>query len=448
MRRLVLALVLIGGFATNLYADEIKEIVVEGNTKTTTDTVELIAHIDTGDDWQPDMVDLVKTRLVSSGLFSDVEVFFEPVTGGVRVHLLVKDKHSWVIAPAFYNQPTNTGGGVGFGENNLFGLNQKLLLYAQIATGDSFFVGAWQIPSIAGSHFYVNFDTYDTHSRVIEYAPPQKYLSNPLAVRRSYLDYLNAGIRLGIEPWRGVRLDTRLRGAHVSYSHVELDGQDNPGVTIADATNDPTATKPPAPGKTGWDVSQEFSLTLDRRANWYGVQSGHLYHVSYEHTLPALGSDFHYWEVNMSFVEAKQILERHNLILKGHFEFGHDMPFQQEFTMGGTTMRGWINNQFRGDFRVLGNLEYSLPLFTIEGLGFRGLAFWDSGYTTFMSTDNPERNYLPGSGTKGLAPFKNSVGVGTRLYLRQIVLPLLGLDVGYGLEARDVQVYLAIGLTD
>ena len=47
-----------------------------------------------------------------------------------------------------------------------------------------------------------------------------------------------------------------------------------------------------------------------------------------------------------------------------------------------------------------------------------------------------------------LAPFKNSVGVGTRLYLRQIVLPLLGLDFGYGLEARDFQIYLAIGLTD
>ena len=448
MRRLLLALALIGGFASNLYAEEIKEIVVEGNTKTTTDTVELIAHIDTGDDWQPDMVDTIKTRLVSSGLFSDVEVFYEPMLGGIRVHITVHDKHSWIIAPAFYNQPTNTGGGIGYGENNLFGLNQKLLLYAQIATGDSFFVGAWQIPSIAGSHFYVDFDTYDAHSRVIEYAVPQSYLSNPIGVRRSYLNYINGGVRLGVEPWRGVRLDTRLRGAHVGYSHVELDSQDNPGVMLSDVTTDPAATKAPAPGKQGWDVSQEFSLTLDRRANWYGVQSGHLYHVSYETAMPSLGSDFHYWEVNASFTEAIQILERHNLILKGRGMYGHTMPFQQEFQMGGTTMRGYLNNQFRGDFQVLGNLEYSLPLFTVMGLSVRGLGFWDSGYTTFLSTDNPERNYLPGSGTKGLAPFKNSVGVGTRLYLRQIVLPLLGVDVGYGLEARDVQLYLAIGLTD
>ena len=64
----------------------------------------------------------------------------------MAVHILAKDKHRWVIAPAFYNQPTNIGGGIGFGENNLFGQNQKLLLYGQIATGDSFFIGAWVDP--------------------------------------------------------------------------------------------------------------------------------------------------------------------------------------------------------------------------------------------------------------------------------------------------------------
>jgi outer membrane protein insertion porin family len=100
---------------------------------------------------------------------------------------------------------------------------------------------------------------------------------------------------------------------------------------------------------------------------------------------------------------------------------------------------------------VAGTLEYSLPLFTLFGLSVRGLGFFDSGYTTFRDATNDERNYLPGSAradNSTLAPFKNSVGVGTRLYLRQLVLPLLGLDFGYGLEARDLQVYLAIGLTD
>jgi hypothetical protein len=47
-----------------------------------------------------------------------------------------------------------------------------------------------------------------------------------------------------------------------------------------------------------------------------------------------------------------------------------------------------------------------------------------------------------------LAPLKNSVGAGIRLYVRQIVLPLLGLDFGYGLESGGIEMYLAIGLTD
>src|SRR5258708_4637462 len=105
VHRVVLALAIVAAFVGRAAAEEIEEIAVEGNTKTTNDTVELIAQIDTGDDWQPSMVDAIKARLVSSGLFSDVEVFWEPSPRGVRVHIQVKDKHSWVIAPALYDQP-------------------------------------------------------------------------------------------------------------------------------------------------------------------------------------------------------------------------------------------------------------------------------------------------------------------------------------------------------
>ena len=42
----------------------------------------------------------------------------------------------------------------------------------------------------------------------------------------------------------------------------------------------------------------------------------------------------------------------------------------------------------------------------------------------------------------------NDMLVGALVIGALLVLPLLGLDVGYGLEARDVQIYLAIGLTD
>jgi outer membrane protein assembly factor BamA len=435
--------------ATVASAAEVTDIVVEGNTKTTTDTVEVIARISTGDDWNNDKVAEIKERLRSSGLFSKVEAFFEDDKkhpGGIRVHLMVEDKHSWVIAPAFYDQPTNTGGGVGYGENNLFGTNQKLLLYGQLATGDSFFVGAWVIPNLGGTRFYTQFDTYLDTSRVIEYASPTKYLDDPKAVRQSRMNYLNGGWKLGVELFRGIKLDGRIRAAHVAYTEVERER----GATTEDILGpgaDPSAPIP-KPGKEGWDISNEWQLTIDRRANWEGVYTGHKYVLDYEWSGSQIGSDFHYHRYGVSLWRGIKVLEHHNLVLKGNFQTGHYLPFQQELATGGTSMRGYLNAQFRGDFQALANIEYSFPLFEILGLSMRGMAFYDSAYTTFLTTTNPDRNYLPYAQVRGLDGFKNSVGLGTRFYLKQVVIPLLGVDVGYGLETGDIQVYLAIGLTD
>ena len=449
MRIVLASFAIILAMVSGVFAETVREIVVEENTKTTADTVAVIARLEVDDDWNNDMIEVVKARLVSSGLFKDVTVFTEPARdGGVKVHILVKDKHSWVIAPAFYTQPTNIGGGIGFGENNLFGKNQKLLIYGQIATGDSFFIGAWVIPALGGTRFYSQLDTYLKSARNIEYAAPTGYLdgATPKAVRESRINYLNGGVKLGIELFRGFKIDTRLRAAKVTYGDVKL----AEGATMEDVDpNLAAGDEVPAPGGEGWDVSNEWSVSFDRRANYYGIQSGYRLAASLERAIENM-SDFQYTMTSFSFYRAKKILERHNFVFRSGLSIGRNVPFQQEYLLGGTTMRGYVNNQFRGDFKALANLEYSVPLMTIRGFSVRGLAFYDTGYATFLRTreDEARRHYLPGSAVHGAAPFKNAVGVGTRLYLRQIVLPLLGLDFGYGLEARDFQIYLAIGLTD
>lgn len=449
MRRLAPLLVLVtaGLLSGDAVADRVVDIRVDGNTKTTDETVRLIADVDKGEEMTPDLADRVQRDLVSSGLFRDVQVYWEPAPGGSRLVILARDKHSWVIAPAFYNQPTNKGAGVGFGENNLFGENEKLLLYGQVATGDSFFVGAYVDPSIAGTRLHWQADVFLKSGRVIEYASPRRYWNDdPKPLRVSRLNYLNGGVRVGTTFWKAISLDARLRSAHVGYSWVEA----AEGATIEEITGDPTSTAVPRPDASGWDVSTELSLGVDTRANWYGISSGYRFLATFEQSLPGLGSDFEYWYAGLQLQRAIRVLERHNLILKGFASYGHDLPFQQEFLAGGTAQRGWKNNQFRGDIRLAANAEYSVPVFTVKGLAVRGLAFWDASYLTFgdAAQSNGTRHYLPDADARGLAPLRNSVGLGTRLYLRQIVLPLLGLDFGYGVERGDYEIYLAIGLTD
>ena len=444
---IVLALAaVVAGAPRAAEAERIREIVVLENYKTTSDTVRYVAGLSEGDDWDEDLKAEVRTELVSSGLFRDVELFAEPhPKGGVRLTIIARDKHSWVIAPTFYNQPSNRGGGFGFGENNLLGRNKKLLLYGQAATGDSFFLGAYVDPSIMGTPLSFHIDSFLRYERVVEYQAPIKMLSDLEPVRESKLLYLNGGAKLGVTLFRSLTLAQRLRAAKVAYYRAAL----LEGMTEEDVGLEPGQAIP-EPGTEGWDVSTESQLTFDRRANWYGITRGARVRLTFEHALPGLGSDFDYWYATFNFELAQRYFVRHNLIIRGVLGYGDDLPFQQEFTSGGTTLRGYANKEFRGDAKAGGNIEYSIPIITVKGVALRGLAFVDSAYTRFMDNldDNTFRHYLPHHGRRGLAPFRNAAGGGMRLYVRQIVLPLLGLDVGYGIESRGVEVYLAVGLTD
>ncbi len=435
--------------ADSASAEKVMEVIVVENSKTTDDTVRYIAGIEEGDSWDENVREQVRIEMVSSGLFKDVSVFSEPhPKGGVKVTIIAKDKHSWVVAPTIYNQPTNKGAGVGFGENNLFGENKKLLLYGQIATGDSFFIGAYIDPSIRGTRFHWAIDTYLKNERIFEYAPPTKFTDSTKPVRESKMRYLNAGIKVGMSIARSFSIDGRLRGAKVFYRKnpklVEDALPEDVGIAEGDTV--------PQPGKEGWDTSAEAILKFDRRANWYGITTGNKYQFSFEKSLPGLGSDFDYWYSTARFERARRYYTFHNFIIKTMLGYGRNIPFQQERTSGGTGLRGYKNAQFRGDVKLSLNSEYSVQLFNIKGFALRGLVFGDVKYTAWLNDERNAseqvRHYLPGSGELGLAPLRTSFGVGTRVYLRQVVLPLLGLDVGYSPESGVYELYFAIGVTD
>jgi outer membrane protein insertion porin family len=427
----------------------IKAIDIAGNTKTRDETVLLIADVAVGQSFQLGMIDRMRADLVDSGLFKSVDVTYAPEPsggGGVILFITAEDKHSWIVAPTYYNQPTNQGGGVGFGENNLFGENKKLLVYGQVATGDSFFVAGYIDPSIRATRFHWQADIYLKRERSIEYVPPGDFFDQPTQARLSKLNYLNAGVLGGINLFRGASASVRLRGARVFYDGVSLAD----GIEIGDVTGDPAMTELPDPGAEGYDVSAELRLEYDRRANWYGISHGNRYRVHLGQALTFLGSDFDYRYGIIDVQRARRYFTTHNLVINARVAHGQDLPFQQEFMAGGTTLRGYKNNQFRGDSQVAASAEYSLQALSVKGVSLRLLGFLDSTYTAFLDTEESDvlRHYLPGHDRLGLAPFKNTVGVGTRICVRQIVLPLLGLDLGYGIERGDFEIYLAIGLTD
>jgi hypothetical protein len=96
--------------------------------------------------------------------------------------------------------------------------------------------------------------------------------------------------------------------------------------------------------------------------------------------------------------------------------------------------------------RATARAEYSIPLFKWRFLAFRALGFYDTGYVGFHFRRPTDRDYLPNQ--LGAGYVRNDVGAGLRVYLENIVLPLLGFDLGYGLEGHSPEIYFEVGLTD
>ena len=123
------------------------------------------------------------------------------------------------------------------------------------------------------------------------------------------------------------------------------------------------------------------------------------------------------------------------------------MPAHEELTFGGTVdLRGYDVDQFRGDLRAVFRAEYSIPLFKWRFLSFRAIAFYDAGYTGFHNRRPSDRDYLPNQLTASYR--RTNLGTGLRIYLDNIVLPLLGFDLAYGIEGHSPEIYFEVGLTD
>jgi hypothetical protein len=90
-----------------------------------------------------------------------------------------------------------------------------------------------------------------------------------------------------------------------------------------------------------------------------------------------------------------------------------------------------------------------VPITKIKFLAFRAITFWDTGYIGYqlrMAGDG-NRDYIANQ-RNNASWWRNDVGLGLRVYVKRIVLPLLGLDFAYGIEGRAPEIYFQVGLTD
>ena len=431
--------------------EEITDVRIMGNTRTEESTVRSVAGVAIGDTLETGTLDMVRERLNTMGLFSDVNVWWEQYKTGVRVNIAVKDKFPWAPVPTGSWSANNKSFGLLFVHGNLFGRGKQLLLGGRIANVDSGGALAYRDPSLFGSWIYWQLQGNIQRQNLPEYWPqgPGSAAAVEGPFRVTLLTSYGVEPTIGIAWWRRMRTQVAWRLEQFTYEH----------------SIDPMMMDQPTMAATrGAKVGiGKASVSFDFRAREFAVMTGTTLGGGVDIARPDFGSDLTFWRAGGGVEHGVRFFKTHNLVVSAGATFGKNLPFWMENTAGGPNLRGYLYQQFRGDSQLAGHAEYHLPLFSIGSLDFRGLAFYDvqalwfrnipEGPGMYVTRQTPDQRtflvdangYPPGGGFQRDRDLHQAIGGGIRFFLRSVSIPLIGFDAGWGLESRTWRFTLIVG---
>ncbi len=446
--------------------EPITDVRVRGAARTDEETVRSIAGVSIGQTLQTDTLDVVRERLHTAGLFSDVNVYWEPHQDGVRINIAIKEKFPWAPLPTFSYSPGNISGGVFIGHGNLFGRGKRGIIGGRISNVDSGALVAYEDPAVWGSWVFFNIKGKFQQQIIPEYSNcyadcnPGHEGMELAPMRNTKLRSYGGEINLGVAWLRKVRTSVGwiFDQNDVLWSARNKDNRYAIAIPDVSFTDGSISTFPAAENARRGAVNA--SVTFDFRARQHAVMYGNSLGFSLDVGNTTWGSDgkLNYWKASTSYEHGIRFFRRHNLILRAGGNAGEKLPLWSENSAGGTNLRGYLYRQFQGDTHLRTSIEYHFPLFSMWGLDVRGLVFNDSaaiwyrklpefglydaaGTPLTYQTRSDGRQFLPPAFLRKGFIFEqdthSSVGAGIRFYLRSVAVPLVGLDVGWGIGTKE-----------
>jgi outer membrane protein assembly factor BamA len=427
----------------------VDRVVVHGSTDVTSRVLTARMHLYSGDSVDFSILAAAEQRLVESDLFSSVHVFIDlPNAEAVRrmyldeavypVEVVVDavGKQSWFVFPTASLGSGDWAGGVVYANQNLFGRDVQLLSAGQIGESRSYAFVGYRDPLVVGI--------------------PLTYATSAL--------YRREDIRLFANHSLVMQVPTSIAGGDgqvgwVLSPHTSAFLGVSARYQAVKAVQDLAAGATPLPynSRSGRIFLLQFQFQYDSTRALEGLRQGVLLLFKNEVSDRYWLSDFDY-----SKFETRAELYGHywwnypSLILKMVLDYptsDHGVPVTEELRIGGSNLRGYLTNEFHGDTLFSAQIEdqavflrLRLP-WTRVRFNVAGALFVDAatlldrhpGGTTVLPPDT-----LPTPVRSKVKDIHESFGGGVRFILPGVVIPALKLDVGYGIDVRDVAVTLSI----
>ncbi|HLG21005.1 MAG TPA: BamA/TamA family outer membrane protein [Bdellovibrionota bacterium] len=410
MRTIVLALVLMSAPTVAMANGPLRSIVVFGNEKTERETILDIVGVPPQTYVNPRLIQEVDDRLNNCGLFKKVAVSqVANPDGTADLRIQVVEKQLWFAFPMFQAWSSRYSGGAVFGESNLFVPNGRTIFLAQGGNEMSRFFSAFDAKNI--------FETHAAMRTWILARTDDVPLYDTGGVPIDQINMKDAAIAVipGYQWTNEIRTSFKFLYRYVDYGQSAL---------------------VPASGSNGSDVSLEFQFAYDSLRRREAFLKGSLVSATFEFADERFGTDFTYQIEDVKGILAYQVLKYFNYVVTLEGAIGRELPFHRDLTLGGASLRGYEDRQFRGDTLISTKQDLLFSIYRFRKLSFFGLAFHDLG---LLYTDDL------GISRKAL---RNGVGGGLRVSLADILAPVFGLDFGYGIEDKDFRLYFALGLVE
>jgi len=427
----------------------VDRIVLRGTADVSTRVLAARMHLYSGDTLDFALLSAAEQRLIESDLFSKVRVLIDlPMAEAVRrmylddttypVEIVVEavGKQAWFVFPTASLGSGDWAGGVVYANQNLFGRDVQLLSAGQIGQSRSYVFVGYRDPLVVGA--------------------PLTYATSGLVRREQIRLFANHSLVLQV-PTTVAGGDAQIGWVLSPHTRALV------GVSARYQTVDPvTDLAPdvvPLPYNTrgGRIFLLQFQFQFDNTRALEGLRQGILLLLKNEVSDRYWLSDFDY-----SKFEARVELNGHywwnypSVILKmvlNEPTSERGVPVTEMLRIGGSNLRGYLTNEFHGDtlFSMQAEdqavllrlrLPWSQVRFNVAAALFVDAATLldrHPGGTAVLPPDT-----LPSPARSKLDDIHASFGGGVRIILPGVVIPALKIDVGYGIDVRDVAVTLSI----
>ncbi|MBE9516459.1 MAG: BamA/TamA family outer membrane protein [Proteobacteria bacterium] len=392
----------------------ILEIVVKGNEKTKKKIILQEMTIGVGDLPLAKTLEESRQAIRDLSLFKSVKLYTEPMAGGRRLIVEVKEKIFLLPVPRLKR---NADGDVKYGAqirwSNVAGLNQTLKITAEKTDYNDESLQDKDTFRIEYLYPRFNQSVYDVDFKY-EYDQSEAENISDLGVYSLY-DEDTYSSRIRFSRWwsttgvtQGWRVGAGLAINKIKYGYVSGElglFEDSKAVSVL--------------------ANIGHHDVHEKRYSRYGEEYG--YNISY--AWERLGSDYDAAVNELYIRQYKPISDTPHRNINTQFRIGFsNASGNRAFDLGDSSrLRGYERDQVVGNAYVLLNLQYLAPLPNYES--FRYVVFADIG-----NAYKDVRNI-------NLSELESSAGIGFRWKLRTFVKTYLRLDWAYGLGSDKAKVY-------